>query len=69
MLRDEGLCECGALATQVDHVIPLELGARLPGHRQLSREYIDSVENRRAICDDCHRKKTAAEAARARGAA
>jgi 5-methylcytosine-specific restriction protein A len=56
MLRDEGLCECGALASQVDHVIPLSEGGS------------DGMENRRAICDPCHAEKTARESARGRGA-
>lgn len=54
MLRDEGLCACGHLATQVDHVTPLAEGGS------------DDMDNRRAICTDCHKTKTQQEAARAR---
>lgn len=54
MLRDGGLCECGALATQVDHVVPLFEGGS------------DSMDNRRAICTPCHDTKTQEEAQRAR---
>lgn len=56
MLRDGGLCACGALAEQVDHVVPLSQGGG------------DDMDNRRAICGPCHDAKTQQEAQRARNA-
>jgi HNH endonuclease len=41
--RDHGRCvECGALAVEVDHVLPRERGGR------------DVLENLRSLCADCH---------------
>lgn len=72
MLRDEGRCHiCGEYGSDiVDHVIPIEVAARRPEHRDLPRHYIDSVDNRKpAHSAPCHEQKTQAEAARARRAA
>lgn len=54
MLRDNGLCQCGALATEVDHIVPLGEGGD------------DGMDNRQAICPGCHHEKTQQEAQRAR---
>lgn len=62
--RDHGMCQCSEckalgrirIAEEVDHVVPLWAG----GH--------DVDENRQAINGECHKAKSAAEAAmRARG--
>lgn len=63
MKRDQYLCKCdtcqstGALklAHEVDHIVPMAEGGT------------DSMDNLRAINRDCHREKTAAEAARGVG--
>lgn len=53
--RDGHTCrQCGAPATEVDHVTPLSEG----GH--------DIDSNKQALCEPCHTTKTQAEAARAR---
>lgn len=54
MLRDNGLCQCGDIATEVDHIVPLSQGGS------------DHMDNRQAICPDCHQAKTQQEAHRAR---
>jgi 5-methylcytosine-specific restriction protein A len=62
--RDMGMCQCGdckalgriRLAEEVDHIVPLWAGG------------LDVDENRQAINGECHKAKSAAEAAqRARG--
>ncbi|HYG05331.1 MAG TPA: HNH endonuclease signature motif containing protein [Stenotrophomonas sp.] len=59
--RDQHLCQpCKAQgryteATQVDHIVPQAEGGT------------DDRVNLQAICDDCHKRKTEAEALRARG--
>lgn len=61
--RDHHLCHpCRLLgyitaAKAVDHILPKAEGGT------------DDLENLQAICDDCHREKTAEEAARAQGRA
>lgn len=45
-------------ATEVDHIVALENGGK-------EDEHDDS--NRQALCKDCHKEKTAADNARARG--
>lgn len=59
MARDHYECQarlhgCAVIANEVDHVVPVFEGGN------------DELENLRAICSSCHRKKTAGEAARAR---
>lgn len=45
--RDENRCvQCGADATDVDHVLPVALGGD------------DEVENLQSLCSDCHKRKT-----------
>ena len=44
--RDRDHCvECGALASEVDHVLPRERGGR------------DVLENLRSLCADCHAER------------
>jgi 5-methylcytosine-specific restriction endonuclease McrA len=41
--RDRGLCVvCGDVATEVDHIVPVELGGG------------DGLDNLRSLCSDCH---------------
>jgi 5-methylcytosine-specific restriction protein A len=40
--RDRYLCSCGALASEVDHVLARERGGR------------DELSNLRSLCSDCH---------------
>lgn len=48
--RDEGRCRvCRGIATQVDHIIPLFKGGQ------------DKDDNKQAICDRCHTRKTILE--------
>ena len=47
--RDNGTCACGALATQVDHIIPVTQGGT------------HDDANLRAICETCHEPKTHSE--------
>ena len=50
VLREEPMCQlqgCGAVATQVDHTVPLALGGT------------DDRENLVAMCHSCHSRKTA----------
>lgn len=59
MARDHYECQarlhgCTIIANEVDHVVPVFEGGQ------------DELENLRAICSSCHRKKTAGEATRAR---
>ncbi len=59
MARDHYECQarlhdCAVIANEVDHVVPVFEGGN------------DELENLRAICSSCHRKKTAGEATRAR---
>jgi 5-methylcytosine-specific restriction endonuclease McrA len=63
--RDSGVCQCGEckatgrvrLASIVDHIVPLWAGGR------------EADSNRQAINEECHERKSAAEAAmRAAGA-
>ena len=59
MLRDGGLCQaqlpgCTVLAVMVDHVVALSEGGA------------DGMDNRQAICTQCHGTKTQEEAARGR---
>jgi 5-methylcytosine-specific restriction endonuclease McrA len=50
MRRDRRICQsCGAKATEIDHIVPVSQGG--------SHE----PDNLRAICRDCHRRKTHAE--------
>ena len=57
VLRAEPLCRsCGALAEEVDHLVPLsEGGDELSG------------ANLQPLCTDCHSRKTRAEAERGKG--
>ena len=49
--RDRGRCRtCGAIATQVDHIIPAHAGGT------------DAPPNLAAICTPCHLSKTGREA-------
>lgn len=50
-LAEHPVCEsCPAPATEVDHTVPLHLGGE------------DTASNLQALCHDCHRAKTTAEA-------
>lgn len=54
--RDGGRCRtCGAIATQVDHIIPAHQGGT------------DHPTNLASICVPCHRSKTGREARAAQG--
>lgn len=46
--RDMYLCPCGALATEVDHVLPIDTHP----HLRLS------LDNLRSLCHSCHVRKT-----------
>lgn len=69
MIRDSGLCQpClktgrVAEAKQVDHIINKEDWKRQHG----SLAGVDDDSNLQAICIECHKAKTQAEAARGRG--
>lgn len=55
VLRLEPQCrQCGAPATCVDHIVPKSLGGT------------DNLTNLQPLCDKCHSRKTAREAAAAR---
>lgn len=55
VLRREPLCRiCGALATEVDHIVPKHLGGT------------DDLSNCQPLCSKDHEHKTRAEAASAR---
>ena len=56
MARDGYTCACGRPATEIDHV------------RNLAAGGTNDDSNLRAICRDCHKIKTDAEAARGRAA-
>lgn len=51
-LFDHPLCECGAVASEVDHVVPIEQG----GDRW-------AFTNLQSMCDVCHGRKTRQEQA------
>lgn len=65
LARDHGLCRpCSAVgrttpASQVDHVVPKAHAVVLGW----SAREIDHPDNLQAICPECHRAKTASEAA------
>lgn len=50
VLFDTPLCTCGHIATDVDHVVPIEKGGD-----------IWDMVNLQALCRECHSKKTKAE--------
>lgn len=50
VLTENPLCSCGAIATDVDHVVPLEQGGD-PW----------ALSNLQALCGPCHASKTAQE--------
>ena len=55
--RDGHVCrQCGDRATEADHIVS----------RALAPERAADVDNGQALCSDCHRTKTLAEAAAAR---
>lgn len=68
--RDGGVCQCETcklidrvrLATEVDHIISKAEWLRIHG----SLDGVDDDSNLQAINADCHKAKTAREAARAR---
>mgnify|MGYP000882923490 CR=1 FL=1 len=47
IMRHRPLCSCGALATEIDHVVPLRAGGT------------HDLANLRAMCRSCHARKTA----------
>ena len=49
LIRDGYRCGCGALATQVDHVVAKRDGGT------------DALENLQSLCPDCHGRKTGRE--------
>lgn len=56
--RDGGICQingegCDVQATQIDHVVNFKAGGS------------HAMSNLQAVCDTCHKRKTAKEAARA----
>jgi 5-methylcytosine-specific restriction protein A len=55
VLFEQPLCECGAIAVDVDHITPLEQGGR-PYERK----------NCQGLCKRCHGQKTKAEQGGAR---
>jgi len=52
VLARQPFCACGAAATEVDHIVPVE------------DEGTDADENLQGICNRCHRSKTAGEVSR-----
>jgi 5-methylcytosine-specific restriction endonuclease McrA len=52
VLFEHPICPCGALANEVDHIVPLELGGA-----PFSRD------NLQALCPTCHSRKTRQEQA------
>jgi 5-methylcytosine-specific restriction protein A len=50
VLYNQPLCECGAIATDVDHIIPIDKGGA---------EY--KRDNLQPLCQRCHGQKTRAE--------
>ncbi len=66
--RDKGLCQvhgahCKYRATAVDHIVSKAEGKA----RGWSDEQIEADANQQAICVECHKEKTQAEAQQARG--
>lgn len=53
-LFDHPLCQCGAIATDVDHVVPIEKGGDLW-----------AWSNLQSLCAGCHGRKTRREQATA----
>ena len=51
VLREQPLCACGRVATEVDHIIPI---AKAPELRL-------EMSNLQAMCKSCHSRKTNAE--------
>lgn len=50
VLFEQPLCDCGEIATDVDHIVPIEHGGP-----------VWSRQNLKARCGPCHARKTRAE--------
>lgn len=51
-LFDHPLCDCGGIATDVDHIVPIERGGNLW-----------AFSNLQSLCGSCHGRKTRQEQA------
>ncbi len=50
VLSEDPLCECGSIATVVDHIKPIQQGGS-----------VWSESNLQSLCTNCHNKKSAKE--------